>query len=53
MKNNKVGTINFQIPQLIGVSNDCMDLLTRMLELSLSQRITPEEALDHPFFSDY
>jgi len=34
-------------------SSSCIDLLTRMLQLDPSKRITVDEALEHPFLNDF
>jgi serine/threonine protein kinase len=53
MKNNKKADINFDIPELKKFSPECLSLLYSMLELSPENRITPKEAMAHPYFNDY
>lgn len=51
-KKNKEMTINFEDELLVKNTNITeMDLLKKMLELEPSIRISPESALEHPFFT--
>lgn len=53
MKNNKKAVINFDIPEIKKLEPMCLNLLKKMLILDPSDRISPEEALNHCYFDDY
>ena len=50
--NIKKYNINFNTGELKNVSNNCMNLLKRLLDPKKKNRITAFEALKHPFFTD-
>ncbi len=52
LKNNKKAKLDFQISQLQEISPHSLDLLKKMLRRNRQERITPEKALKHPYFSD-
>ncbi|KAJ3127644.1 hypothetical protein HK098_005989 [Nowakowskiella sp. JEL0407] len=45
----KLGKYEFQDPWWTRISSEAKDLITRMLTVDPQQRISAEEALDHPF----
>jgi len=53
MENNKKAVIDFDVKELKKFSGECIDLLKKMLEINPEDRITPLEALKHPYFNDY
>lgn len=50
---NKLGKIDFLLPELSKISESCRSLLLGMLELDPGSRITPEVALEHEYFADF
>ena len=41
---------NFEVPELNNVTDNCIDLMKRLLEKKDKNRIKADEALNHPFF---
>ena len=48
----KKGKINFDLPEFERVSENCKDLIKKLLTTKKSHRITAAEALKHPFFTE-
>jgi serine/threonine protein kinase len=48
---NQACVIEFDIPQLETVSDECLTLLKSMLAKDPQERISTEDALIHPWFS--
>ena len=42
--------LNLNIPELKNISDDCKDLISKLLERNVAQRIKAKEALKHNFF---
>ena len=42
--------LNLNIPELINVSDDCKDLISKLLERNVFRRIKAKNALEHSFF---
>ena len=51
-KKVKKGDLDFSKPQFINVSDNCKDLIKKLLEPKLSRRIKAKDALKHPFFTE-
>ena len=43
---------NFEVPELKNVTENCIDLMRRLLEKNEKKRIKADEALNHPFFKN-
>ena len=44
--------LDLNIDELKDVSNDCKDLISKLLELDINKRIKAEDALEHNFFKN-
>lgn len=53
LKSNEEGVIDWTIPELQVLSQSTIQLLKSMLESNPETRITPEEAINHPYFFNY
>ena len=42
--------LNLDIPELKNISNDCKDLISKLLERNVTKRISANKALEHNFF---
>ena len=42
--------LNLDIPEFKNISNDCKDLITKLLERNVTERISANKALEHNFF---
>ena len=42
--------LNLDIPELKNISNDCKDLMSKLLERNVTKRISANKALEHNFF---
>ena len=42
--------LNLDIPELKNISDDCKDLITKLLERNVTERISANKALEHNFF---
>ena len=42
--------LNLDIPELKNISNDCKDLISKLLERDVTKRISANKALEHNFF---
>lgn len=52
LENNKIGHIDWKIGQLKRVDPQALNLIQAMLEMDPNERITPTEALSHPYFGE-
>ena len=43
---------NFDVPELKNITENCIDLMRRLLEKNVKKRIKADEALKHPFFKN-
>ena len=48
----KKGKYSFSLPHFKNVSNNCKDLIKKLLEPKISRRIKAKDALKHPFFTE-
>ncbi len=46
------GFYEFRDEEWNGISEDAKDLINKMLEFSPNKRLTPHEALEHPWFKN-
>ena len=50
MEKVKIGKYDLQSPPFDKISNEAKDLIRKMLTMDIEERITAEEALNHPWF---
>lgn len=53
VRNVKIGFVDYDIPALAKISNDCKQLLKVMLNINPDERVSAEQALCHRWFSKH
>jgi serine/threonine protein kinase len=53
LKKNENGVIDWNLPEVQELDNNTIEFLKSMLETDQNERITPTEALKHPYFFNY